>query len=286
MRDAHIKYILVAPAVLAVLATAVLPMAKGLANALYFVSTKPNRRNGEFVGLENFEYIFTDPGLYDSILVTLVFTFISVILTVGAALGMALLLAPGGALRIAIRSTLILPFAMSAALVGYTWRFMFNNDFGLFAEALDWVPGLADANWLNDRVLTMSVLIASDVWNWAPFLCLILIGGLAAVPQESQEAARVDGANGWQVFRDVTLPSILPVLMICAVLKTIFALKMFDQIYTLTQGAPGTQTLGYYIYFTAQKYSDGSSAAAMSVLLIVPMAVMAWLYMRLIFRRA
>ena len=132
----------------------------------------------------------------------------------------------------------------------------------------------------------MAVLIASDVWNWAPFLCLVLIGGLAAVPHESQEAARVDGANGWQVFRDVTLPSILPVLMICAVLKTIFALKMFDQIYTLTQGAPGTQTLGYYIYYTAQKYSDGSSAAAMSVVLIIPMAVMAWLYMRLVFRRA
>ncbi len=286
MRDAHIKYILVAPAVLAVLATAVFPVVQGLTNAVYFVSTKPNRRNGEFVGLENFEFIFTDPGFHEAVYVTLVFTILSVILTVGVALGMALLLASGGPLRIAIRSTLILPFAMSAALVGYTWRFMFNNDFGLFAEALDFVPGLTDANWLNDRVLTMAVLIASDVWNWAPFLCLVLIGGLAAVPQEAQEAARVDGANGWQVFRDVTLPSILPVLMICAVLKTIFALKMFDQIYTLTQGAPGTQTLGYYIYYTAQKYSDASGAATMSLILIIPMAVMAWLYMRLVFHRA
>ena len=286
MRDNTIKYILILPAFLAVVATAIFPIARGLVNAFYFVSTTPNPRNGLFVGWENFAYILGDPGFQESLWVTLVFTVFATAATILIALGMALLLAPSGGLRSGVRSLLILPFAMSAALVGYTWRFMFNDGFGLFAEALDWVPGLNDANWLNDRVLTLVVLIASDVWNWAPFLCLVMIGGLASVPRDAQEAAEVDGANRWQVFRDVTLPALLPVIMICTVLKIIFALKMFDQIYTLTQGAPGTQTLGFYIYYTAQKYSDAGGAAAMSVILILPMAVMAFIYMRLVFKKA
>lgn len=286
LTDNTLKYLLILPALLAVLASAIFPILRGLTNAFYYVSARPHPRNGTFVGLENFEFILTDPGFVESVRVTVMFTTISTVVTIAIALGMALLLAPGGRLRVGVRALLILPFAMSPMLVGYTWRFLFNDGFGLFAEALDVVPGLLDANWLNDRVLTLGVLIASDVWNWAPFLALILIGGLAAAPQEAQEAARVDGANGYQVFRDVTLPAILPVLLICTVLKVIFALKMFDQIYTLTQGAPGTQTLGYYIYYTAQKYSDASGAAAMSLILILPMAMLAYLYMRLVFRRA
>lgn len=285
MHDNKIKYFLILPALLAVLATAIFPIFKGLLNAFFFVNTRPNKRNGEFIGLENFEYILTDPGFQDAIWVTFLFTVLSVVFTVGLGLIMALALLKNGVIQKMVRSTLILPFAMSAALVGYTWRFLFNDDFGLFAEMLDFIPFLTDAIWLNDRVLTFVVLVVSDVWNWASFLCLIILGGLASVPQESQEAAEIDGANRWQVFRDVTLPTIMPVLSICIVLKTIFALKLFDQIYTLSQGSPGTQTLGYYIYYSAQKYNDAGGAAAMSVILIVPMAVMAYLYMRLIFRK-
>ena len=285
MKEQRLAYLFILPAVLVILTSTLFPILNGLTNAFRFVNTKPNPRNGEFAGLENFIFILGDAGFHDAIIVTLLFTILSVIATVLVSLGIALALTKRDWLSVAIRSMLVLPFAMSAALVGYTWRLMFNDRFGLFAEILDFVPGFKDANWLNDPVLTLAVLIASDVWNWAPFLALFFIAALLAVPRDAQEAARVDGANSLRVFRDVTLPSIMPMFGIVILLKTIFALKMFDQIYTLTKGAPGTQTLGFYTYFYSQKYYDVGGSAAISFFLIIPMGLLAWLYIKLLLRR-
>jgi multiple sugar transport system permease protein len=116
-------------------------------------------------------------------------------------------------------------------------------------------------------------------------LTLVFIGGLANVPKDAQEAAMIDGAPAWMVFRDVTLPSMLPVLAVGILLKTIFSLKMFDQVFMLTNGGPGnaTQTLAHFIYFQGFKYYDMGYASAVSYLLVLPMFGLAWLYMKLVF---
>lgn len=273
------------PALIVILSSTFFPIFAGLINAFRFVNTKPNPRNGEYVGLENFVFILGDAGFHGAVVVTTIFTILSVVITVLVALLIALALARQNWFCTVIRSMLVLPFAMSAALVGYTWRLMFNDRYGLFAEMFDFVPGFKDANWLNDPVLTLAVLVASDVWNWAPFLALFFIAALLAVPRDAQEAARVDGANSLRVFRDVTLPSIMPMFGIVILLKTIFALKMFDQIYTLTKGAPGTQTLGFYTYYYSQKYYDVGGSAAISFFLILPMGLLAWLYIKMLLRQ-
>lgn len=285
MNEQRLAYLFLLPAVVVILASTFFPIFSGLINAFRFVNTKPHPRNGEFAGLDNFLFIIGDAGFHDAIVVTILFTVISVIVTVVISLLIALVLSQQDWLSTAVRSILVLPFAMSAALVGYTWRLMFNDRFGLFAEMFDFIPGFRDANWLNDPVLTLAVLIASDVWNWAPFLALFFIAALLAVPRDAQEAARVDGANGLRVFWDVTLPSIMPMFGIVILLKTIFALKMFDQIYTLSKGAPGTQTLGFYTYFYSQKYYDVGGSAAISFFLIVPMGFLAWFYIKMLLRR-
>ena len=192
----------------------------------------------------------------------------------------------GGWFRTSVRVLLVLPFAMSPALVGVSWRFMFNPEFGLFDTLLGVLPGAQDTVWLADPFWAMTVLIASDVWNWAPFFTMMYIGGLGAIPVEAQEAARTDGASEWQVFRDVTLPLWMPVIMIGVVLKTIFSLKMFDQVYMLTNGGPGnaTQTLAHFIYFNGFKYYDMGYASAVSYLLVVPMVLLAFVYVRMVFR--
>tara|TARA_B100000378_G_scaffold113176_1_gene90877 strand:- start:62 stop:745 length:684 start_codon:yes stop_codon:yes gene_type:complete len=224
--------------------------------------------------------------MWNAVQVTSIFTVASVILSVGMALGLALLLAPGGKFRLTVRTMLILPFAMSPALIGVSWRFMFQPDFGLFKAFFDVLfPPLADVDWLGDPILAMIALVGSDVWHFTPFLTLVFIGGLATVPKDAQEAATIDGATSWMVFRDVTLPSILPVLAVGIVLKSIFSLKMFDQVYMLTNGGPAyaTQTLAHYIYFNGFKYYDMGYASAVSYMLVIPMFGLTWVYMKLVF---
>ena len=247
----------------------------------------------EYDGWENISYLFEnylrafeDDAMWNAVRVTSTFTVASVVFTIGLALALALLLAPGGRFRVTVRTLLILPFAMSPALIGVSWRFMFQPDFGLFKAFFDvLIPPLADADWLGDPTLALIAVTGSDVWHWTPYLTLVFIGGLANVPRDAQEAAMIDGAPAWMVFRDVTLPSMLPVLAVGVILKTIFSLKMFDQVFMLTNGGPGnaTQTLAHFIYFQGFKYYDMGYASAVSYLLVIPMFGLTWLYMRLVF---
>ena len=298
MRDRHLKYLFVLPALIVVASTAIWPLLQSF--YLSFREWKLNRAREskalwdfEYDGWENITYLFDnylqavqDDLMWNAVQVTSIFTVASVILSIGMALGLALLLAPGGKFRMTVRTMLILPFAMSPALIGVSWRFMFQPDFGLFKAFFDVLfPPLADVDWLGDPILAMIALVGSDVWHFTPFLTLVFIGGLATVPKDAQEAATIDGATSWMVFRDVTLPSILPVLAVGIVLKSIFSLKMFDQVYMLTNGGPAyaTQTLAHYIYFNGFKYYDMGYASAVSYMLVIPMFGLTWVYMKLVF---
>ena len=140
--------------------------------------------------------------MWNAVRVTSIFTVASVVFTIALALALALLLAPGGRFRFTVRTLLILPFSMSPALIGVSWRFMFQPDFGLFKAFFDvLIPPLADADWLGDPTLALIAVTGSDVWHWTPYLTLVFIGGLANVPRDAQEAAMIDGAPAWMVFR-------------------------------------------------------------------------------------
>jgi multiple sugar transport system permease protein len=256
MRDRTLKYLLVLPAVVAVFATAVWPLIDAAMLSFRVWKLSRSRLPGAFIGFENYFQAFGAPDFINAVVNTLLFVFLSVGLTTGLALGLALLLSKGGTLRRTVQTLLILPFAMSPALVGVSWRFMFHPDFGLFAAIFaTLIPPLAGVNWLATPALAFAALVLADVWAWTPFMTLVLIGGLAAVPRDSIEAASVDGAPAWRVVRDVTIPQLKPVLAVVVILKTIFAMKAFDVIFMLTQGGPGTatQTLVYYAYLNGFK---------------------------------
>lgn len=289
MRDATLKYLLVLPAVLVVLATAIWPLIESL--RLSFTVGRLNRPGSldQYLGFENFAWAFLyEPAFWNSVTVTAIYTVLTVALTTILALGLALLLAPGGRFRSGVQAVLILPFAMSPALIGVSFRFMFNPEFGLFDAFFGvMIPPLADVSWLADPVLAFAVCVMADVWGWIPFLTLVLIGGLASIPQDTIEAAQVDGASGWRVFRDVTLPQLASVLGVVVILKSIFSLKTFDQIFMLTNGGPGTatQTLSHYIYFNGMKYGQIGYAASVAWLMVIPMIFLTYAYARFVFRR-
>ncbi|MBD0865523.1 MAG: sugar ABC transporter permease [Rhodobacteraceae bacterium] len=289
MRDNTLKYLLVLPAVLVVFATAIWPLIESL--RLSFTVGRLNQPDSlnQYLGWENYTWAFLyAPAFWNSVRVTVIYTVLTVGLTTLFALGLALLLAPGGRLRSGVQTLLILPFAMSPALIGVSFRFMFNPEFGLFDAFFGvMIPPLADVSWLADPVLAFAVCVMADVWGWIPFLTLVLIGGLASVPQDTIEAAQVDGASGWHVFRDITLPQLAPVLAVVVILKSIFSLKTFDHIFMLTNGGPGTatQTLSHYIYFNGMKYGQIGYAASVAWLMVIPMIFLTYCYAKFVFQK-
>lgn len=289
MRDRTLKYLLVAPAVLVVGATAVWPLIESARLSTYAGRLSRPNFPQSFVGADQYAWaFFEEPAFWNSVWVTGLFTFVTVVLTTAFALAFALLLAPGGRFRSGVQSLLILPFAMSPALIGVSFRFMFNPEFGLFDAFLTGIlPGASNINWLADPTWSFWVLVIADVWGWIPFLTLVLIGGLASIPRETQEAAQVDGASGWRVFKDVTIPQLLPVLAVVIILKAIFSLKTFDLVFMLTNGGPGnaTQTLSHYVYFNGFKYAEFGYASAVAWLMVIPMLVLTYFYARFVFDR-
>ena len=289
MRDDTLKYLLVFPAIAVVFITAIWPLIESF--RLSFTVGRLNRPGSldQYLEFENYAWAFFDePAFWNSVAVTAIYTVLTVVLATLLALGLALLLAPGGRFRSAVQTLLILPFAMSPALIGISFRFMFDPEFGLFDAFFGaLIPPLADVSWLASPILAFAVCVMADVWGWIPFLTLVLIGGLASVPRETIEAAQVDGASGWRVFRDVTLPQLAPVLAVVVILKSIFSLKTFDQIFMLTNGGPGTatQTLSHYIYFNGMKYGQIGYAASVAWLMVIPMIFLTYAYARFVFRK-
>jgi multiple sugar transport system permease protein len=239
--------------------------------------------------MDNYRLILSDdPEFWTSVRVTLVFTAASVILTLVTAMGLALLLAGSGRLETGARTLLVIPFAMSPALVGVSWRFLLNPEFGAAAVGLGALaPPLRDAQILANPALAMAALVATDVWHWAPYFMLMFVGALATLPQDTIDSAQVDGAGGARTFFDVVLPQLKPVLAVAVLLKTIFSLKALDQVVTLTGGGPGvaTSTLSHLIYQVAFRYYDLGYAAAMAFLLAAVMAVLAVVYSRTVAER-
>lgn len=284
-----VHWVLLAPALMFVGAMALFPL--GYSLILSFREWKLAKSNvaGDFVGLANYTNLLTDdPDFFEAIRVTAIFITADVLITVAVALAGALLLHRAGRLNSLARTLLILPFVMSPALIGISFRFFLNAEYGVVAHVVGvLIPAMKGTVWLADSTLSMAAVVASDVWHWAPYMTLVMLGGLASIPGETQEAARIDGASSWAVLRDITWPQLLPVVSVVLVLKTVFALKAFDTIYTLTNGGPGnsTKTLAYFVYEQGFNYYDMGYAAASAYILTAVLLVMAGFYLRLIFAK-
>ena len=285
MKDRTLSYALLLPAFAIVLATTFYPLAYSLVTAFREWDLTQQRRPGEFVGVGNFVHAASEPGFQNSLWVTAVFVIASVVMTLVLAMSLALLLRRTGRLHTFTRIILILPFAMSPALIGVSYRFMFNPEFGVIARGLGAVfPGLEGTPWLADPDLAMAILVLTDVWHWTPYMTFMCLGGLASVPRETEEAARIDGASSLRIVFGIVLPQMRGVLLVVAVLKTIFALKMFDQVVTLTGGGPGTstETLAYFIFNVGFRWYDMGYASALAWILTAIMMVISIWYVRML----
>lgn len=228
-----------------------------------------------YVGWRNFASLPSDILLRASIRNTLIFAAVAVMLQIVLGLLLALLVSEATRGRMIYRLIFLLPLLLPGIVIGAIWSLMYNFDFGIINLALGWI-GLEPQDWLGNRSLALGSVIATDVWHWTPFCFLILLAGLEALPRDVYEAARIDGANAWTTFRHITLPLMAPTIAVTFVFRLILAFKVFDEVYLLTGGGPGTATevLSFTIYrrfFTEDRAGYG---AAMSLAAFALIAVL------------
>jgi multiple sugar transport system permease protein len=270
--------VFLAPAVVLLLALTVYPLLYVVRISLYRLTPA-----GEtFVGLENFLRLLRDPFFFQSLGQTFLFMIGALTLEFLLGLSLALLLDSEIRARGLWRTLFLLPMILPPVVVGVIWRLIYNPSFGVLNGALQLLGvDTARLTWLADPSVALAAIVVVDVWEWTPFVFLILLAGLQAIPEEPYEAARIDGSSAWQTFRHVTLPLLAPAILVALLLRTMDLLRIFDQVFILTQGGPGfaTETISLYIYKTAFRFFDFGYAAAMSLVLLVATLVVSRFYM-------
>ena len=232
-----------------------------------------------FVGWENYRNALADPHFWESIWVTIIFVVLALLIQIPLGVGLAVLLHRNLAGTQIFRTILIIPMLLTPVAVGLIWRFLFDVDLGIVDWALAQV-GLTGPNWIGSRWPAIWAVTIVDSWQSIPFVMLITLAGLGGLPRGPSEAAAIDGANAFQIFFLVTLPSLVPVILVTAMIRIIDVLKTFDLIYILTsRGGPGTatQTLGMLTYNTGFVFfqtSRGSALGVLMVILVAPIYVM------------
>jgi multiple sugar transport system permease protein/sorbitol/mannitol transport system permease protein len=244
--DSNRAILFVIPAAVAALLVLAIP----LAMSAYYSLTgwkiiQPSTRHS-LVWLDNYWGILSDGAFWSSIKVTLIYTVAGVGLQSLVGLALALLFRQDFAGRGVLRTLMILPMVITPAVVGMFWKLLYDDNYGIYNYALS-VVGMPSVSWLSNTWALASVVLM-DVWESSPFFMLVLLAGLQSEDKEAVEAARIDGASGWQVVYYLTIPHLLPYLAIAAAFRAIWSLSEFDKVYMLTLGGPGDATTTMSLY--------------------------------------
>ena len=279
-------FLLGLPAVAYVLAITIWPLAQGVVFSFYDYSLlRPGAAS--FVGLENYRELLSDPAARNSIATTAVFTVSAVAIEFVLGLGLALLLWRDTTFHRACLALLLIPVTMTPLVVGLVFRALLAPDFGMIGYFMsEW--GLSSPRGLlGDSATALATLVAVDSWQWTPFMALILLAGLKSLPSDILEAAEADGATGAQRFRIIILPMLLPAIFLALVLRTMDAFRVFDIVFSTTNGGPADATNVLMVYAVKQglEFFNIGFAAAIANIAILSIAVFSVAFVFLV-RRA
>jgi multiple sugar transport system permease protein len=264
--DRNLKWIYVLPAVIFVLLMMVFPILYTVRISFYEWSmsavTPP-----KWVGLENYIALLTESRFWDTVSSTLYFTVVALVIEVVLGVAIALLLARDFRSKNLVKTIFLLPMVATPVAMGLVWLLIYEPSIGA-ANMLLKTIGLEPQLWLGSPNQALPSLIIVDVWQWTPMIALIVMAGLATIPQEPYESADVDGAGRWRKFVSITLPLLKSTILVAAMLRLIDVLKTFDIIYATTQGGPdlSTETLNIYGYVLGFQYFKLGMASSLLVL--------------------
>jgi multiple sugar transport system permease protein len=287
---------MVLPTVLLIVALGLYPLLYSLRLAFYSWNLQPPQKG--FNGLDNFRDALSDGRVWGALQNTLLIVVVGIALEFLIGFGLALLLVDATTLRRFVLPVFLLPVMMVPIVVGLTWRMLWDNQFGaintilrklfdhdlrlsLFGNSwqiLDKEP--INIVWLGQTNTAKFAMIVTQVWQWTPFMFLILLAALSSVNQELYEAAALDGAGWFRSLWDITLPGISHIVVVALLFRALDAFKIFDLVYMFTQGGPGnsTESISWYIYELGFKFFRMGYASAISYLVLIMLSIAATLY--------
>ena len=237
----HFKWFTLGPAAILLLALTIYPIINLFFMAVSTISFEQAREVWTFTPMRNFQSLLNDEIFRIALWNTVLFAFVSVIIETVLGLALAILVASVTAFKGIMRTVLIIPVLMPPVAIGSMWKLMYSHDFGVFNQIITGI-GLSPINWTGSTSLALISVILVDVWHWTPFVFLILFAAVEGLPKEVIEAARVDGARNWDIVFKIIIPLLKPAIVVAMLFRTILAFKVFDQIFLLTSGGPGTST--------------------------------------------
>ena len=273
-RDRAFRLGLVAPSIAVLLLVGVFPLIYLI--IVSFQNITMSDTDTSFQGLLNYRPIFSDTRLWQSLLHTLIFIAVALPIELLLGLAMAQLFIdrfPGRAVFIAL---LVLPVMVSPIVAGATWSLMFDNRFGPINQILGWIAGEpVSLLWTIRPNLVYPAILIAEVWQWTPFMFLLLLAALSAVDRSQLEAAAIDGASWWRTFRLIVLPAIWPVMAVAILIRALDLFRLFDIVWALTKGGPGTmtETISMFAYVKGFQQFETSYVAAVSLMIIVLLSV-------------
>ena len=279
--DRNFKYLMVLPAVLVILLIGLFPIVYTLLISVQNLTMMDE--DASVHGLMHYRHLLDDARFWQSLLHTLVF--MAVALPAELILGLALAYLflermPGKQVFVAL---LVMPVVISPVIAGATWRLLFDNRFGPINQVLGWFAGEpVTILWTVDPNFVYPAILIAEIWQWTPFMFLLLLAALTDVDKSQLEAAELDGAGFWRTFRRIVLPAIWPVLAIAVLIRALDLFRLFDVVWALTRGGPGTLTETFSIYAYVQGFQqfETSYTAAMAFVVIVILAVTVTLALR------
>ncbi len=272
--DRFFKYWLVAPAIFLLLLVGLFPLIYSL--VVSFQNITMMEVDTSFAGFINYAQLFKDARLWQALLHTLVITVIALPLELVLGLLMAQLFLERMPGRQIFVSLLVLPTVISPIVAGATWRLMFDNRYGPINQIIGWFAGEPTTLlWNVNPNLVYPAILLCEIWQWTPFMFLILLAALSNVDRSLTEAAEIDGAGYWRTFFRIVLPAIWPVMAIAILIRGLDLVRIFDIIWALTQGGPGTmsETISVYTYVQGFQQFETSYTAAIAFLVIVLLTI-------------
>ena len=234
-----------------------------------------------FIGFDNYITLFADSRFWNALKNTIYFTGVSVAFELLLGLSIAVLLNRAFKGRGFMRAVVLIPWTIPTVVSAKMWEWIYNTDFGI----LNYIIG-TKVNWLGSPFWAINAAIFMDVWKTTPFVALLLIAGLQVIPKDLYHAAKVDGAENWYIFRKITLPLLMPVILVVLIFRTLDAFRVFDAIYVLTGGGPAntTETLSIYAYKVLFQLLQFGYGSTLSVIMFVCVGLISVFYVRLLSR--
>jgi len=272
--ERKLGWLLCAPAAIIMLAVTAWPIIYSIYLSLQRYDLKfPDRQ--EFVGLDNYITVLSSPYWWSAVWVTVVMTVVSVVIEL--VLGMALALVMHRTLvgRGIVRTSTLIPYGIVTVVAAFSWRYAWTPGTGYLSELLGSEPVL------TEKIPALAVVILAEVWKTTPFMALLLMAGLALVPDDLLKAAALDGASGWQRFTKVILPLMKPAILVALLFRTLDAFRIFDNLFVLTGGSQGTSSVSMLTYNNLIKGLNLGIGSTMSVLIFIAVAIIAFIFIKL-----